>query len=59
MTVVEAWRGRAAQLVHTTTDHMKRYRDGLLPMSGSLYDERIYRAIGETGPRRPRRSRNR
>jgi hypothetical protein len=25
--------------------HMKKFRDELLPMSGSLYDERLYRSI--------------
>jgi hypothetical protein len=25
--------------------HMKQYREKLLPMSGSLYDERLYRAL--------------
>lgn len=54
MTVVEAWRSRRAQLAHATTESMKSYRDKLLPMSGSLYDERVYRAIGE-GRARPRR----
>jgi len=53
MTVVEAWASRRAQQAHATTEVMKTYRDGLLPMSGSLYDERVYRAIGERrGPRR-------
>ena len=59
MTVVEAWQTRRAQQAHATVDNMKTYRDGLLPMSGSLYDERVYRAIGEARQRprpRPRRS---
>jgi quinol monooxygenase YgiN len=53
MTVVEAWQNRRAQRAHAAADNMKAYRDQLLPMSGSLYDERLYLAIGES--RRPRR----
>jgi len=53
MTVVEAWQNRRAQRAHATADNMKAYRDQLLPMSGSLYDERLYLAIGES--RRSRR----
>jgi quinol monooxygenase YgiN len=53
MTVVEAWGSRRAQRAHATADNMKAYRDQLLPMSGSLYDERLYLAIGER--RRSRR----
>jgi quinol monooxygenase YgiN len=56
MTVVEAWRTSRAQRAHATVDNMKDFREKLLPMSGSLYDERLYRAIGE-GRARPRRSR--
>jgi len=56
MTVVEAWRNRRAQQAHATADNMRSYRDGLLPMSGSLYDERLYHTIGEARARlRPRR----
>lgn len=47
MTVVEAWQSRRAQRAHATADNMKAYRDQLLPMSGSLYDERLYLVIGE------------
>ncbi|MPZ59294.1 MAG: hypothetical protein GEU91_22995 [Rhizobiales bacterium] len=54
MTVVEAWRSRRAHQAHATTEPMKSYRDKLLPMSGSLYDERIYRTVGEARAR-PRR----
>jgi quinol monooxygenase YgiN len=56
MTVVEAWRSRRAQQAHAETAGMKAYRDKLLPMSGSLYDERQYRTIGESRARpRPRK----
>lgn len=55
MTIVEAWRSRRAQQAHATTEHMKSYRDKLLPMSGSLYDERLYRVVGQTRTRPGRR----
>ena len=54
MTVVEAWRSRRAQQAHAAANNMKAYRDLLLPKSGSLYDERLYRSIGDARPR-PRR----
>ena len=45
MTVVEIWADRKALEAHSVAAHMKQYREKLLPMSGSLYDERHYRAI--------------
>ena len=42
MTIVESWANRAAQDAHTVAGPTKAYRNGLLPMSGSLYDERLY-----------------
>jgi autoinducer 2-degrading protein len=45
MTVVEIWTERRAVQIHSVTAHMKQYREKLLPMSGSLYDERHYRAL--------------
>jgi quinol monooxygenase YgiN len=42
MTIVESWRSKAAQDAHTAAAHTKTYRTGLTPMSGSLYDERLY-----------------
>jgi quinol monooxygenase YgiN len=41
-TVVEAWRDRAAFDAHGMAAHVKRFREQLAPMSGSLYDERLY-----------------
>jgi quinol monooxygenase YgiN len=52
MTIVEAWQNRRAQQAHAESETMKAYRDKLLPMSGSLYDERQYRLIGEARARR-------
>ncbi len=45
MTVVEIWTNRKAIEGHSTAPHMKQYREKLLPMSGSLYDERLYKAL--------------
>jgi len=43
LTLVEAWRGRAALEVHEAAAHTRKFRDALLPMSGSLYDQRLYK----------------
>jgi len=45
MTVVEIWSDRRSMSAHSTAPHMKQYREKLLPMSGSLYDERLYKAL--------------
>ena len=45
MTVVEIWSDRRSLEAHSVAAHMKQYREKLMPMSGSLYDERHYRAI--------------
>ena len=44
-TVTEAWTSRAAFDTHAMTPHVRRFRDQLGPMSGSLYDERLYQSI--------------
>lgn len=44
-TIVEAWRDDGAREAHVTAPHMKAFRATLLPMSGSLYDERLYTAV--------------
>ena len=41
-TVVEVWMDRKAFDVHGMAPHARRFRDQLAPMSGSLYDERLY-----------------
>jgi quinol monooxygenase YgiN len=44
-TVIEIWKdGRAAE-THSMAATTRQFRDKLAPMSGALYDERIYRAI--------------
>jgi quinol monooxygenase YgiN len=45
MTVVEVWESRAAVEGHGNAQHMKQFREKLMPMSGSLYDERFYRLL--------------
>lgn len=45
MTVVEIWSGRKALEAHSAAAHKKELREKLMPMSGSLYDERFYKAV--------------
>ena len=45
MTIVESWKSKAAKEAFTTAAHLKTYRENLTPMSGSLYDERLYAPI--------------
>jgi len=44
-TVVEAWRDRKSHDAHTMAAHTREYRQKLTPMSGALFDERLYEAI--------------
>ena len=44
-TVVEVWTDRAAFDAHAMAPHTTRFRDQLGPMSGSLYDERLYQSL--------------
>jgi quinol monooxygenase YgiN len=41
-TVVEAWNDRNAFDAHGMAAHTRQFRDRLAPMSGALYDERLY-----------------
>ncbi len=41
-TLVETWRDEAALLAHVATPHSRSFREGLLPMSGSLFDDRMH-----------------
>jgi quinol monooxygenase YgiN len=43
--VVETWKNQKAYDAHITAAHTKKFRDQLTPMSGALYDERLYRAL--------------
>jgi quinol monooxygenase YgiN len=45
LTLVEAWRDHKALEAHEAAAHTIKFRDALLPMSGSLFDQRLYRAI--------------
>jgi quinol monooxygenase YgiN len=40
--VVEVWRGKEDYLAHIVADHTKTFRKQLSPISGALYDERLY-----------------
>lgn len=44
-TVVEVWKDQKAYDDHIVSAHNKKFRDTLTPMSGALYDERVYKAI--------------
>ena len=44
-TVVEVWTDRASFDAHAMAPHTTRFRTALAPMSGSLYDERLYQSL--------------
>jgi quinol monooxygenase YgiN len=44
-TVVEVWTDRAAFDAHAAAPLTRRFRTELAPMSGSLYDERLYQSL--------------
>jgi quinol monooxygenase YgiN len=43
--VVESWASQAAYDAHIVTAHTRSFRQQLTPLSGALYDERIYTGI--------------
>ena len=45
LTVVEIWKSPKAVDAHGVTDATKGFREKLTPLSGSLYDERLYKLI--------------
>ena len=45
MTLVESWESAEDQAAHSEAAHSKEFRAALLPLSGSLYDERLYRVL--------------
>jgi quinol monooxygenase YgiN len=45
MTLVEVWADRQVFEQHMVAPHVRKFREGLGPMSGSLYDERLYTSI--------------
>jgi quinol monooxygenase YgiN len=44
-TIVEVWKDPQALEAHTMAAHTRQFRDKFQPMSGSLYDERLYKTI--------------
>jgi quinol monooxygenase YgiN len=44
-TVTEIWKNRVAHDAHIATASTKEFREKLGPMSGALYDERLYRSL--------------
>jgi quinol monooxygenase YgiN len=45
LTLVEIWSGKAALEGHEQADHTRKFRDELLPIGGSPFDEQFYRPI--------------
>ena len=45
MTVVESWSNAAAKEAHISSSLARTFRQSLMPMSGSLYDEREYTVL--------------
>lgn len=45
MTLVESWENADTQAAHSDTAHAQEFRASMLPLSGSLYDERLYKAL--------------
>jgi len=44
-TVTEMWKNRAAQEAHISAASTREFREKLGPMSGALYDERLYKSL--------------
>jgi quinol monooxygenase YgiN len=44
-TLVEIWKDQEALEGHEVAAHTRTFRDQLLPMSGSLFDQRLYKAL--------------
>ena len=45
MTLIESWDNSSNQISHSLQKHSSSFRSSLLPISGSLYDERVYKKI--------------
>jgi quinol monooxygenase YgiN len=45
MTVIEVWKNQKSADDHAVAAHTMTFREKLAPMSGSLYDERLYRVL--------------
>jgi quinol monooxygenase YgiN len=44
-TIVEIWQDQPALEAHVMAVHTRQFRDKFQPLSGSLYDERLYKAL--------------
>jgi quinol monooxygenase YgiN len=44
-TIVEIWQDQKSLEAHAMAAHTRRFREAFQPMSGSLYDERLYQAL--------------
>lgn len=44
-TIVEIWKDQKALVAHVMAGHTRRFREKFQPLSGSLYDERLYTAL--------------
>jgi quinol monooxygenase YgiN len=44
-TLVEIWKDQQSLEAHEEAAHTRKFRELLLPMSGSLYDQRLYQAL--------------
>jgi quinol monooxygenase YgiN len=44
-TIVEIWQDQQALEAHAMAAHTRQFRDRFQPLSGSLYDERLYKAL--------------
>jgi quinol monooxygenase YgiN len=44
-TIVEIWQDQKALEAHVMAAHTRQFRERFQPMSGSLYDERLYQAL--------------
>jgi len=45
LTLVEIWNGKAALEAHEQAAHTRKFRDDLLPIGGSPFDEQLYRPM--------------
>jgi quinol monooxygenase YgiN len=44
-TIVEVWKDQQALAAHAMAGHTRQFREKFQPLSGSLYDERLYTAL--------------
>jgi len=44
-TIVEVWQDQKSLEAHAMAAHTRQFREKFQPFSGSLYDERLYKAL--------------